>query len=117
LIPRQAITEAGKMDDARFPQYGDAEFSPRLKRLGWKLLIASDAYVWVEPNRVSSLHKMGVRQALRRLFRDPYSSQNLKHNFLKAWVSAPTRVEGVLAFCVLLARMLVRGLQVCFAAE
>ena len=38
------------MDEKRFVQYGDAEYTPRMKRNGWKLLIEPKARVFCKPN-------------------------------------------------------------------
>jgi GT2 family glycosyltransferase len=34
LVPTEAIKEVGLMDSKRYPNFGDAEYTPRLRRKG-----------------------------------------------------------------------------------
>ena len=50
LVPSEALRECGLMDAKHFPNFGDAEFTPRLRRKGWRLLIEPRARVFCQPN-------------------------------------------------------------------
>lgn len=39
LYPRQVIEEVGLMDEKKLDQYGDVEYTPRMRKRGWRLLI------------------------------------------------------------------------------
>ncbi|QYO62160.1 16S rRNA (guanine(966)-N(2))-methyltransferase RsmD [Leptolyngbya sp. 7M] len=52
LVPREAIEECGLMRSDRYPNFGDAEYTPRLKRNGWRLLIDPGSKVYCQPNTV-----------------------------------------------------------------
>ena len=39
LVPIDAIREEGLMNSEKYPNFGDAEYTPRLRKKGWKLLI------------------------------------------------------------------------------
>lgn len=105
LIPRVAVETVGLMDRERFPHWGDAEYFPRLRRAGWPLVVEPTARVWVKPNAAArSLRSMGPRKALRALLQDRYSPHNLTNELLADWYSAPSRIAGVTAFAVSLAR-------------
>src|SRR5437773_318747 len=52
LVPAEAIRECGLMDSKHFPNFGDAEYTPRLKRASWQLLIDPRARVFCQPNSV-----------------------------------------------------------------
>ncbi len=45
LVPVEAIREEGLMNSERYPNFGDAEYTPRLRKKGWKLLIEPRARV------------------------------------------------------------------------
>ena len=50
LYPVQVFKENGLMNPRKLAQYGDAEFTPRIKRNGWRLLIEPTARVFCQPN-------------------------------------------------------------------
>src|SRR5687768_12613568 len=54
LFPAAAIREAGLMDEKRLIHYGDAEYTPRMRRLGWNLLIEPTARVFNKPNDLTT---------------------------------------------------------------
>lgn len=106
LFPTQAIRENGLMDAAAFPQYGDAEYTPRLRRAGWQLLVEPSARARCQPNTVPPpLRSLPWCGALRELVVRRESGYNLAHVFWTGWHAAPSRVQGVLAFVVYLCRL------------
>jgi GT2 family glycosyltransferase len=105
LFPVGAIRECGLMDERRFPHYGDAEYTPRMRRRGWRLLIEPRARVFCQPNNLPPrVRAMGVRKMLRTLFVDLGNAHSLRRRFLANWAGAPNRLQAVLAFPVFFAR-------------
>jgi GT2 family glycosyltransferase len=51
LIPAEAMRAHGLLDAANFRHgWGDAQFTMRLRRAGWRLVVDPRARVWCEPN-------------------------------------------------------------------
>ena len=112
LYPVEAIKQVGLMNAKAFPYgFGDTEYTPRMRRHGWRLLIEPRARVWCEPNtNPQPLKTLSKRELLRVLFVDERHQLNLKRQFLSRWVSAPTRFHALTAFGVNLFRL---GLKAC----
>ena len=109
LVPVEAINEAGLMDSKNYLNFGDAEYTPRLKRLGWELLIDPRARVFCQPNNVpAKVLKLSIGQKLRVLIFDKGHPKNLRRRFRSIWDSAPTKIDAVLAFVVFLGRIAAR---------
>ena len=109
LIPTAAIREAGLMDSKHYPNFGDAEYTPRLKRLGWRLLIDPRARVFCQPNNIpAKVLDLPMRQKMRVLIFDRRSGHNLLRRFRGMWDSAPTKIDALLAFGVFLGRIAAR---------
>ncbi len=110
LVPAKALRESGLMKSRRYPNFGDAEFTPRLRREGWQLIIDPRSRVFCMPNtpppRVSSL---GFRRKFVDLFVDLGKNQNLRRRFYAYWDAAPSKLKGVTAFFVFLARIALRS--------
>ncbi len=106
LVPARAIEECGLMDSRHFPNFGDAEYTPRLKRKGWDLLIDPRARVFCQPNtefqRMRTLPLAKIAKALLFDLKDPH---NLRWRFFSHWYTAPNRVAALAAFTSFLARM------------
>jgi GT2 family glycosyltransferase len=108
LYPVEAIRQVGLMNEKAFPYgFGDSEYTPRMRRHGWRLLIEPRARVWCEPNRVAApLHSLPKRELLKLLFLDRRNNHhNLARMFITRWHAAPSRLQGVAAFGVTLTRM------------
>ena len=107
LYPADAVREVGLMDEVDLPQYGDAEYTPRMRRKGWKLLIEPKARVFCKPNdEISGFRHLPLRKKLNEmLFRStgPYSLRRRIHANLGA---APNRLQGLLAVPIFYARTL-----------
>ena len=98
LYPTAAIKEAGLMDEKRLIQYGDAEYTPRMKRLGWKLLIEPKARVFCLPNDPPpGLGTMSLRQKLRALFVNSGNANSLHRRVYTTMFPAPNKLLGLLA--------------------
>jgi GT2 family glycosyltransferase len=110
LVPAAAINEVGLMDSRRFPNFGDAEYTPRLKKQGWELLIDPRSRVFCQPNTTPArIRKLDIRQKAGALFLDAKNIHNLRRRFYAYWYGAPTKPAGVLAFVTFLARMALRN--------
>jgi GT2 family glycosyltransferase len=107
LVPTAAIEECGLMNSEKFPNFGDAEYTPRLKKNGWKLLIDPRARVFVQPNTVpASFRKMKLKEKINILFFDLKRPQSFRRRFYAYWYGAPSRIQGLIAFFIFFIRVL-----------
>jgi GT2 family glycosyltransferase len=105
LVPVAAIEEHGLMNSERYPNFGDAEYTPRLKKHGWKLLIDPRARVFCQPNDMpASASKMSLKEKAEALFVDLKKVQNLRRRFYFYWDSAPSKLQAILGYIVFFAR-------------
>lgn len=101
LYPAKAIEQAGPMNEKQLPQYGDAEYTPRMRKLGWQLLIEPRARVFCKPNDVrESALKMSWRRFWKNVFVSSTSPQSMRRRFYMSLGPAPNKPAGVLAFLV-----------------
>lgn len=108
LVPMAAFQTAGLMDSQRYPNFGDAEFTPRLKRLGWKLLIDPRARVFCQPNTPPPrIRNMTWKKMFSALIVDLGNNHNLRRRLYENLAGAPSKIEGIIAFCVFIARAIV----------
>jgi hypothetical protein len=99
LVPVEAIEKHGLMDSKRYPNFGDAEYTPRLKKKGYRLLIDPRARVFCQPNYIpASVTKMSLKQKFNALFVDLKHISNLRRRFYSNIDAAPTRLRGIVAF-------------------
>lgn len=114
IVPAEAIEEAGLPDAVRFPHHwADAEFSARLRRRGWQLAIAPSARAYCQPNAIPApLGSLSGRALVEALWRDRLHPMNLRGRWRLLWHTAPTRLQGTVAFAVLVVRLALRGLGV-----
>jgi GT2 family glycosyltransferase len=107
LYPVAAIREAGLMDEKHLPQYADTEYTPRMRRHGWQLLIEPRARVFCKPNdTVSGFRNLPLDRQFHLLFRDKAGDYSLHRRFYGSLGSAPNAVQGLLAIPISLARIL-----------
>lgn len=107
LFPVEAIRECGLMNEKRFPHYGDSEYTPRMRKRGWKLLIEPAARVFCQPNNLPpTVSKMPAGKMFRTLFLDLGNANSLRRRFYGTWYGAPNRLEGMLAFPIFYIRWL-----------
>ncbi len=113
LYPVEAIKQVGLMNEKLFPhQFGDAEYTVRLRRAGWKLIIEPAAYVWCQPNTIPSpLRTLSMRKLIKILFRDRLSQQNLIGQAIFFWESGPSHLRGLAAFGISLFRLSLRFMR------
>lgn len=109
LVPVGVFRECGLMDSKRFPNFGDAVFTPLLKKKGWRLLIDPRARVFCQPNYIPKrIVKMTFREKINALFFDLKHIQNLRRRFYAYWFSAPTKFQGVVGFFIFFIRIALR---------
>lgn len=105
LVPVDAFREGGLMDSKKYPNFGDAVFTPKLKRLGWRLLIDPNARVFCQPNNMPPrVRKMGLKKRYNALIRDLGNGHNLRRRVYAYMEGGPSRIAGVMAFIVFLIR-------------
>jgi GT2 family glycosyltransferase len=105
LVPSAAFTEAGLMDSKHYPNFGDAEFTPRLKRLGWQLLIDPRARVFCQPNTPPPrIRNMPLKKMFSALIFDLGNNHNLRRRLYGNLAGAPSKIQGLLAFGIFLVR-------------
>lgn len=108
LYPAQAVREVGFMDEKRLVQYGDAEYTPRMRKRGWQLLIEPKARIFCKPNDVPpKMAKMPLKKLIKTLFFDKYSVQSMHRRFYSNLLGAPTRIIGLSAFFIFFIRYLI----------
>lgn len=106
LYPASAFEECGFMDARRFPNFGDAEYTPRLKRAGYKLIVDPRSRVFCQPNAIPGrLRDRGAIQLLRELVLDLKHPANLTRLFLSHISAGPSALHGAAAFFILLLRI------------
>jgi len=99
LFPVEAIREVGLMNEKRYRHYGDAEYTPRMRRKGWRLLIEPRARVFCQPNNLPPrLREMPIKKLFKTLFIDRGNAHSLYRRFWGNLDGAPNRIEGVAAF-------------------
>lgn len=105
LIPAEAMRECGLMNSKRYPNFGDAEYTPRLRKAGWKLIIDPRSRVFCQPNTSPGrIRNMGFAKLFNALFVDLKSFQSLRRRFYACIDTAPTKWQGFAAFVIFLAR-------------
>ncbi len=110
LIPVAAINENGLMNSSRYPNYGDAEYTPRLKKAGWNLIIEPKARVFCQPNSSpKSIRKLGVFTMFSALFVDLKDVRNMRRMLYANLDSAPTKIQGFTAFCLFIFKAIFGG--------
>lgn len=99
LVPTEAIRRHGVMNSERYINFGDAEYTPRLKRNGWKLLIDPRARVFCQPNTsVQRINSMSLREKFDKLILDFGHPHNLRRRFYGNWDGAPSKIKAVVGF-------------------
>lgn len=104
LFPAEVFREIGLMDEKRFPQYADAEFTPRIKKRGWRLLIEPRARVFNMPNEPASVKKMSLGKFYQALWGDLTRQTNIRTRFMMNWIAAPTKFHAVAASLIYVTR-------------
>src|SRR5687768_4843188 len=99
LFPAAVFEECGLLRPQVSPHYGDAEFTTRLKRSGWRLLIEPRARVFCQPNAEHvSITTLPVSKQIELLFRKRSSGMNVINQFRQSIHTAPNKLSGLAAF-------------------
>ena len=114
LIPAEAMRAHGLLDAANFRHgWGDAQFTMRLRRAGWRLVVDPRARVWCEPNtNPPPLATLTAGELARVLLVNERHPMNLKRQFVARWHSAPSKPQAVAAFGVFFTRLMLKGLGI-----
>ncbi len=108
LFPADAIKECGLMNEKLFPHYGDAEYTPRMRRHGWKLLIEPRARVFCQPNTPPpSVSKMSAAEKFRTLILDYGNANSFRRRLYSNIYGGPNKAAGLAAFLVFYLRYLI----------
>jgi GT2 family glycosyltransferase len=102
LIPVAAVLECGVLDEKRFPHgWGDVQYTTRMRKAGWRLLVDPRSRIWCEPNTYPRpLHDLSILDGLKKLFFDQRHPANLKRQFDARWHSAPSKAKAIASFAV-----------------
>ena len=99
LVPTEAFLKFGLMDSKRFPNFGDAELTPRMKRKGYNLLIDPRARVFCQPNNLPNrVSKMTFSQKFDALFINLGHIHNLRRRFYATMAGSPNYLNGIISF-------------------
>ena len=99
LFPVEAIKTFGLMDEKRFPHYGDSEYTPRMRKNGWKLLIEPQARIFCQPNNLPpSISKMSLSKKIKTLVFDLGNAHSLRRRLYGNICGAPSSLQGIVAF-------------------
>jgi GT2 family glycosyltransferase len=114
LVPAVALQRFGLFDDVRFPHlWADVEFSVRVRRGGWRLLVAPRARVFCEPNTYPPPLSAGsIRTAFNALFVNTTHALNVGRRWRMLLAVAPTRTQGIVACAIYIVRLAQRGLRI-----
>lgn len=103
LFPVEAIRAVGLMNEKKLVQFGDAEYTPRMKKHGWRLLIEPRARVFCQPNDTPpQLRRMPLRKIIKTLFFEPTNAHSLNRKLQTNLSGAPNRLAGLTSFSVFL---------------
>jgi glycosyltransferase involved in cell wall biosynthesis/GT2 family glycosyltransferase len=112
LVPAAAIREIGLMDETGVHNWvGDAEWTPRMRAAGWRLLIEPSALVTCHPHSPPESPLDGGATALLRALWEPLSPYGLRRMWSNRVRSAPDPARGVIAFAWHCARLALRPLR------
>lgn len=106
LFPVGAIKQAGLMDAQTFPHYGDTDYTVRMRKIGWRLMIEPRSRIFCQPNApLPALREQSLDNIVHRLFLNERSPHSLKRIWMLNWHSSPSRALGVAASAVFVARL------------
>lgn len=105
LVPREAFEECGLLNSKKMPMLGDAEFTPRLRKNGFTLLIEPRARVFCQPNDLpTKFNKLTFKEKIRGLLIDRKHPHNLRRRFYGYVEGAPSKLHGVIGFGMFILR-------------
>ena len=113
LFPAAAFREAGLFATRWLPHFGDAEFTPRLRKLGWRLVIEPRGRVFNQPNETPpGLSQMSWPERYDVLWRKYNHAHNLRNRFMMYWLGAPSKSKAVVAFVLYLSRLALQAVGI-----
>jgi len=105
LYPASAVRDVGLMNAKKFPQYGDAEYTPRMRKRGWRLLVEPRARVFCKPNDlVTGFRQLPFWKKVSELFLRDTGPYSLKRRFNMTVYGGPSKLRGLLAFNIFFIR-------------
>ena len=105
MYPVEAIREAGLMDEKHLIQYGDAEYTPRMRRMNWRLLIEPRARVFCDPNvPPPGLRTMSLAGKIKALFSHSGQQQSVRRRVHATLGGAPNLWQGLIAIPIFFVR-------------
>jgi GT2 family glycosyltransferase len=108
LYPVETIYQAGLMDENRLAQFGDAEYTPRMRKLGWRLIVEPRARVFCKPNDlVTGFRRFGFRKKLQELLMNPHSSYSVRRKIVSNLANAPDVFQGLASILIFYFRVLI----------
>jgi len=106
LYPAAVFEACGLLNPRVSAQYGDAEFTTRLRKCGWRLLIEPRARVFCQPNaKHVSITTNPISKQFELLFRKRSSGWNVMHQFRQSIHTAPNKLAGLAAFAAFYAHI------------
>lgn len=106
LYPTAAIKECGLMDLKHHPHFGDAEYTPRMRKKGWKLIIEPRARVFCQPNDVpASPRKLTFSKMFNALFVDLRHIHNLRRRYYATITGSKNKLWGSFAVLIFFLRL------------
>ncbi len=109
LFPTRVFTEYGLLNSQRYPHFGDAEFTPRLKKKGWQLLIDPRSRVFCQPNTVpQKVTDMTLGQKFNALFTNVGHVHNLRKRLYINLDGARNPLIGFAAYLIFFARLVLK---------
>ena len=107
LYPAAAVREVGFMDEKKLVQYGDAEYTPRMRRRGWRLLIEPKARVFCQPNvEISGFRQLPLREKFSEIVLKPSGPYSIRRRLYSTMGGAPSRLQGMIAIPVFYLRVI-----------
>ncbi len=98
LYPAQAIREGGLMDEKHLVQFADVEYTPRMRRLGWRLIIEPRARTFCKPNDlITGFRQMSFLKKLKRLLFEPTNPYSFQRRLYGNLGGAPNLLEGIIS--------------------
>jgi GT2 family glycosyltransferase len=111
LYPVEAIKEVGLMDEKKFIHFGDAEYTPRMRRAGWRLLIEPRSQVFCHANNPSpTLRKTSFKQLYKLLWQDTKQFHNVQLRYRGNVAGAANYLRGLLATMAFVVRVGLRAI-------